>query len=715
MMKNYLLVLSGILFSLSANAQIRGGEIDYECLGNNRYAVTAWLNAFCGDAISTPDIIVTNGGNTLHVDSIVALTPFDIIPITSRCQALDSCNIDSVKNRVKRHGFRGVVDLSSFTDCHTVFSISQAQATNLNQLSRHTFYIFTEFDRCLAPCDESPKNTHLMPYYVSYGNYINWSPGTKNAAFPEDSFYFHFAHTRNGYDSSVLYKSGYDSSRWISYTGMTGPRLWPYTIKMKPDNGEIHLLPNTKDKAGIMTYRIHSYRNINGSKQWVGSKLIEQQIMPVVDTAEKFAKLNSGYIFQVCYDIKNEFTLEATDENGDSVEFVFPDYYPEGITYTNHPYAGGGKMEITWSPDVSQAQWQPYTCYVGIKDHGCFLEHTRLNYLEFHLNQGAPQGHSILPNVDCQPTQLIFDPLNIYADSNTPTWYVLDTGKTEVLKTTGEQADIYLPKGKYYLEIRLGEFQGCKYTFEDSFQVSGEMPPRFSLTPQIIESCAGMEDSIGVFDPYFDDYRYAWEDGDTNGYRLFKLPTQNGKTYVQVINEKCTVADTFWIYPSEKPDLSRTISWIGKDSLEFKILNPLSSATYFWHIDSQSVASDTGAYKVTRLDETKDYYVQLKVVNYRCKLSETEFVHYRWPKTGLFQATTSEIKVYPNPFKSELYLETEIGQLVRITDLSGKVLLEFTPSYSHSKIDTTPLSPGVYLIQLESEGSLKSAKVVKTE
>lgn len=80
---------------------------------------------------------------------------------------------------------------------------------------------------------------------------------------------------------------------------------------------------------------------------------------------------------------------------------------------------------------------------------------------------------------------------------------------------------------------------------------------------------------------------------------------------------------------------------------------------------------------------------------------------------------TNEIRVYPNPFRSELTLEwdflTASGITLRIYDVNGRLVhkREITGNPSRAELETHDLPPGMYWIWVESKNGIRVIKAVK--
>ena len=78
-----------------------------------------------------------------------------------------------------------------------------------------------------------------------------------------------------------------------------------------------------------------------------------------------------------------------------------------------------------------------------------------------------------------------------------------------------------------------------------------------------------------------------------------------------------------------------------------------------------------------------------------------------------------EIKVYPNPYDLNLFIEISgiesEAMYARIFDVSGKLIFNITNLLNYNKIITSEMSDGIYLLRVYDSHSriLKTVKIVK--
>ncbi|MEQ9230706.1 MAG: T9SS type A sorting domain-containing protein, partial [Cyclobacteriaceae bacterium] len=80
------------------------------------------------------------------------------------------------------------------------------------------------------------------------------------------------------------------------------------------------------------------------------------------------------------------------------------------------------------------------------------------------------------------------------------------------------------------------------------------------------------------------------------------------------------------------------------------------------------------------------------------------------------EVNEEEIRIFPNPFQSELFLKTnEVFDQIQFNDLSGRDI-EFSISMDEMGVRIRPsvsLTSGIYLLSINSAGVLRTYRVIK--
>jgi hypothetical protein len=140
--------------------------------------------------------------------------------------------------------------------------------------------------------------------------------------------------------------------------------------------------------------------------------------------------------------------------------------------------------------------------------------------------------------------------------------------------------------------------------------------------------------------------------------------------------------------------LSKMINVYAKDSFG----HPLDKDTLYKHVDSLTftlVSSDPGAAKLA----------------YFCidNLTTNESL------SSVRQLSPVVAKVYPNPTTNTLYVAVQdksIQQLM-VTDMAGRLIISMPVDNPEMKINTSALTPGMYLLQLHGAGKTATVRFVK--
>lgn len=75
---------------------------------------------------------------------------------------------------------------------------------------------------------------------------------------------------------------------------------------------------------------------------------------------------------------------------------------------------------------------------------------------------------------------------------------------------------------------------------------------------------------------------------------------------------------------------------------------------------------------------------------------------------------TSDVKIYPNPAKNKITISSvNIINNVKISDLSGKIILNENTSANNVKFDIENYNSGIYLIEIQSGGNIFYEKLIK--
>jgi len=169
--------------------------------------------------------------------------------------------------------------------------------------------------------------------------------------------------------------------------------------------------------------------------------------------------------------------------------------------------------------------------------------------------------------------------------------------------------------------------------------------------------------------------------------------------------------DTAYIFSIDSNGCWVTFSWYGvggtthfETHYSFCFGNSDNLFTRFHPIDSLTIVYDDIS------QPPPNYHIYSKRF-YGVKISDSILVH----TTDQFIIKTF-ISIYPNPFIDKLDIHLPISQKceIKIVDMSGNELYSFTKNNTNNiSINTSPMTPGVYILQLKMNNYMQSYKIVK--
>lgn len=80
---------------------------------------------------------------------------------------------------------------------------------------------------------------------------------------------------------------------------------------------------------------------------------------------------------------------------------------------------------------------------------------------------------------------------------------------------------------------------------------------------------------------------------------------------------------------------------------------------------------------------------------------------------GVDEITSNQLQVFPNPTQDQLNFQSPEQGTLSVLDLSGRTVLTSAASKGQNTIDVSSLPDGIYLLQLQTENSISSARFVK--
>ncbi len=231
------------------------------------------------------------------------------------------------------------------------------------------------------------------------------------------------------------------------------------------------------------------------------------------------------------------------------------------------------------------------------------------------------------------------------------------------------------------------QVNGCVFVDSAFIQVSDPVHPQLSVASPY-GLCEGDTLELSTTQPWT---AYAWSTGSSDP-TIFV--TDSGQVKVTVFNSLgCDGEDSIQVINIPTPIINLELDTFSSGDIEIEVT--AGYQIYSWNTgDSTSsiVATESGDYEVTVFDE------------YGCSVTESVFLII----IGIDELLSAEhVKVYPNPAADwvTVAIPQELAgeSTARILDVSGKQVGSFSLQRTQNTFDTSDLSSGYYILQVESK------------
>lgn len=359
-MKLTLRLFIAFLFSLSASqisaTHLMGGNITYECVGNNTYEFTVELYRDCNgiNLGNTVDLNLTSASCGQNINITLELIPSGAQIVTPICSTQpDACNGTGGPYGIHKYVYKhipaaqgtGQSSLPVVLPACNDWVISYDNCCRNNAIttlanSGSAFYISTTLDNVTAPCNDSPTFGFDPILYAAVGDTVSYSHGVFDA--DNDSLVFNLIPCAGSSGTPLSYASGLSA---------TSPLMTNYS-NFNSSNGTYTFVP-TVPQVGVICMSVEQYQN--GAK--IGEVVRDIQIA-VFSSSNQSPTLsgingtNSNSI-STCAGQNVCFTIDAFDANtAQNVGLSYTNSLP-GATYTVNNTGNTAQVTICWTPTLN--------------------------------------------------------------------------------------------------------------------------------------------------------------------------------------------------------------------------------------------------------------------------------------------------------------------------------------------------------------------------
>ncbi|MBL7944698.1 MAG: gliding motility-associated C-terminal domain-containing protein [Flavobacteriales bacterium] len=350
-----------------------GGDITYECLGNNQYRVNMSFFRDC-NGVGAPTSC-SNGDLRFNVRSTTCNANFNacfvrqsIEVVTPICPgAVDRCNSSAGQYGVERHRYSAVIDLTPWAGCGTDWIIDwdlccrNNAITSLNNPGGRDLYLSARLNNTVTPCNSSPRFINDPVPFGCVGQPIVYNHGITDLA--GDSLSFELAPARGTNGAAIPYNAGYTFTQPVITSGGAN------AVTIDPSTGTIRFTPSIAQFA-VVTVLVREFRN--GVQIGQYTRDLQFAIIACNNNNPTASGINgtNSFVYNVC--AGTSFCFDVNSQDADATQLVTMTWNAAipGATFTT---TGGPRPVGTfcWTPTTADIGQQIFT--VSVEDNACVL------------------------------------------------------------------------------------------------------------------------------------------------------------------------------------------------------------------------------------------------------------------------------------------------------------------------------------------------------
>ncbi|HZG01213.1 MAG TPA: SprB repeat-containing protein, partial [Chitinophagales bacterium] len=394
------LVLAALTFSVNrANAtHAAGADISYKWISGNTYEITVAFYRFCSGVPAPTSVSVNVRSASLGVNfpKVLPKIPGTGVEITYPCGGTTNCNGGSILG-IQQYVYRSTVVLPnpavdwtfSYQICcrnceiTTITHPTPCNTTN----TEPQLYVEAKLNSVEAPTNSSPSFSLFPVGFICADQPFTFNQGAIDI--DGDSLAYSLITPKTSATTNVTFVPPFTATAPISTTG---------GVALNGSNGQIEMTPNSVGQIGILAVLVREYRN----GVLISSTIRDMQfsVINCVNSNPTATGVNGGtdYTFTVCPGETVNFNIFAGDD--DSTQTLQLEWNG-GILDPDATFTVAGQPPVgtfNWVTDSANAQTQPHTFVVTVRDNGCNYNQQQSYIFEIFV-------------VNIQPNFTVVDPL----------------------------------------------------------------------------------------------------------------------------------------------------------------------------------------------------------------------------------------------------------------------------------------------------------------
>ena len=514
---SFILISLFLLFTGEAKAsQLSGAEFSWTCVGKDSFMVTVVIYQNCsGTPIGTPNIPIRclTTGQSFTTLAIAKPTPVDITPFCpSGCSQCSNSGCTFAYG-VQKYVCTKLAVLSSAISCCKV-SMSFQECCRPPSIttgaSSQNFYTDAELDRCVSPCDHSPRFTNPPITIICEAQDFVFNHGIVDDNVDSsggllDSLFFEWTQPMTGSTTFTPWTGQYAYDHPIYYWGFKNAALpSPRGFFLDRNTGDIRFRP-MKVEQTVMCIKVSQWRRINGKMTNIGFVKRDLHIIVISCPNNNQPSLSYPYYKGVYAGDTVKFQITTYDADQDDTLNISWNNVIQGANWTDNSGTVKHPMgNLIWVPGKAQISAIPYMFTATVQDEKCPLNGRATRSYQIVVSP-KPEGKLRFLQTSCDTFLLeAYDLENVKSLK----WYA-----NNMLLSSENPYSFHVSKSdKYIIKLELlGELSPV-YVY-DTIDLSGFIDANL---PADTVLCKG--DSISIHSSVLHaqgTVKYKWSNGDT--------------------------------------------------------------------------------------------------------------------------------------------------------------------------------------------------------
>jgi hypothetical protein len=376
--KEYLFIILILIFGgrLSTHATIMGAEMKWDCIGQDSFMVTLSIYRDCNEndieAINVK-VNCAKDNTLLQTINIPKPEPIDVTPVCERCCTRCENPACSYPFGIEQYEYSKLLVLNSPSSCCKI-KISWESCCRGKRittgLEQKPFYIEGILNRCLSPCDNSPRLNEIPIQIICIGrdNTVNfkaydndYNETTKTA----DSLTYELVPPKGSNGEDLTYSGSYNFDKPLYFWGFPDNQLnGPRGFHLNQSTGLLTFRPMNIEET-MMAIKITEFRNGEN----IGEITRNIQFIVISCPNAQAPYLSGPFYKEICAGSTVSFNIRTIDKDpNDTLTISWNENIPGAVWTDNNGQTRHPTGTLSWTPSEQHASNIPYVFIVTVKD-----------------------------------------------------------------------------------------------------------------------------------------------------------------------------------------------------------------------------------------------------------------------------------------------------------------------------------------------------------